>query len=164
MTGASLDRLGRHVFDPEVCGRSSYGRKPSRPASGWGADDIRPGLEAHCSRAARARRRHRHRNMLPTWARGVPLRRVLQGQDHAVVARHVHEQAGLIVLVRKLNRQPFSSPVGESTGGSRPPGSARCRRAGSSGQAEAERNAFLHFGDAFEHLFLRRDEIEGRPS
>jgi len=52
--------------------------------------------------------------------------------------------SGLIVLVWKLNRQPFSSPVGESTGGNRrgfntlPPGR-------SSGQAEAERKAFLHF-------------------
>jgi len=66
--------------------------------------------------------------------------------------------SGLIVLVRKLNRQPFSSPVGESTGGSRR-GFSTLPAGQVERQAEAEGNAFLHFGDAFEH-FLRRDEIE----
>ena len=87
----------------------------------------------------------------------VPLRRILQRQDHAIVARHVHEQRvdrvgeeveppAVLVAGRRQHRRQ----------------AARVQHVAArqvERQAEAEGKAFLHFGDAFQHL-LGRDEVQ----
>ena len=87
----------------------------------------------------------------------VPLRRILQGEDHTVVARHVGEQRvqavgqeveapAVLVAGRREDRRQAARIQDVAAG--------KVER-----QAEAERQAFLHLGDALQHL-LRGDQIE----
>ena len=153
--GAALDRLGRHVLDAELVGVAEMA---AAVAAGVGlrADHVDARLEA----VVVERLGHAVAVGVEEAAdmgERVPLRRILQRQDHAIVARHVDEQRvdGLGVEVEA----PAVLVAGRRQHRRQAPRVQHIAARQVERQAEAERQAFLHLGDAFEHL-RRRDEVQ----
>ena len=152
---AALNCLRRHVLDAELVG---VGEVAAPVAAGVGlrADHVGARLEAvvveRLGHAVAVGVEH-----AADMGQRVPLRRVLQRQDHAIVAGHVHEQR--VDAVGQEVEAPAILVAGRREHRGQ---AARVQHIAArevEREAQAERYSFLHLGNALDHL-LRRDQVE----
>ena len=153
--GAALDRLLRHVLDAELVGVAEMA---AAVAAGIGlrADHVHAGLEAVVVELlghAVAVGIEQPADM----GERVPLGRILKRQDHTIVAHRIDEQwierigeeveaPAILVAGRRQDRRQAARVQHVAAGQIE-------------WEREAERAAFLHLGNAFEHL-PGRDQVE----